>query len=114
MRQSSVDDGVHSQRFVFTHSDESLEREKRPWRREAASSEAQARLQYIGGDDTEVVDSVNVDDDDDSFGDVDDFLRGAMLGVGGGSVDPPGAEDQREDPFTPCELQAYAPIAHLS
>ena len=76
---------------------------------EMKSSDVQARLQYCGG----AYEVTSSRDDDESIGDVEDFLRGSMLRMTGFN-DSSYDVDQREDPFSPCEMQAYAPIAHLS
>lgn len=112
MHEASIDGGGGTaERFVFTHSDKSLSREMRPWRRVADQqklAQVQARLHVDDGAEAAAADPGF---DDDSFGDVDDFLRCAMTS---GGPNLGSAVDQRDDKFTPCELQAYAPIAHLA
>ena len=106
MRQGRLGEG-HS-KFVFTYSNESLVKEKRSWRMEMKSSDVQARLQYCGG----AYEVTSSRDDDESIGDVEDFLRGSMLRMTGFN-DSSYDVDQREDPSV-YEMQAYVPIAHLS
>ena len=116
MHKATLDaSGSASQRFIFTHSDQSLSRERRPWRKledqeELSQLQVRLRAHENGGENLGTGPFADKDDDS-SFGDVDDFIRGAMTGDGGnvGST-----IDQRDDKFTPCELQAYAPIAHLA
>jgi hypothetical protein len=99
--------GAGGGRFVYTYSDRSLAREKRPWRMAYGRSnkEVQGVAMLLRGGDNG--DGDHDDDDDDSdVGDVDDFIRSTMLGRAR-------REDQREDKFTPVEFQAYVPIDHL-